>query len=182
MPANGFYFDTIVRQEPIDEEKLDPEDNLEEFGPIGEQELAHIGSELDRVADSPRARIGTFGGTGLGDIALVPAPFLKYPKGIRDVEEWYISTVTRQDYLHEVFTRQCETALKNLEKIHQVVGDAIDVLFVCGTDFGTQQSTFCSPATFKSLYAPYYKQVNDWVHANTSWRRPSSTRAVPWVR
>ena len=170
MPANGFYFDTIVRQEPIDEARLDPEDNLEEFGPIEEVELAHIQAELDRVGDSPRARIGTFGGTGLGDIALVPAPFLKYPKGIRDVEEWYISTVTRQDYLHEVFSRQCEIALENLATIHKLVGDAIDVLFVCGTDFGTQQSTFCSPATFESLYAPYYKQVNDWVHAHTSWK------------
>ena len=170
MPANGFYFDTIVRQEPIDEAQLDPEDNLEEFGPIGEVELAHIQVELDRVGDSPRARIGTFGGTGLGDIALVPAPFLKHPKGIRDGEEWYVSTVTRQDYLHEVFTRQCETALENLETIHRMVGDAIDVLFVCGTDFGTQQSTFCSPASFKSLYAPYYRQVNDWVHAHTSWK------------
>src|SRR4030042_4015227 len=31
MPTNGFFFDTIVRQEPIDEASLNPEDNLEEF-------------------------------------------------------------------------------------------------------------------------------------------------------
>ena len=36
-------------------------------------------------------------GTAFGDIALVPAPFLKHPKGIRDVEEWYISTAARTD-------------------------------------------------------------------------------------
>ena len=36
MPKGGFFFDTIVRQEPIDEAKLDPEDNLEEFGPISD--------------------------------------------------------------------------------------------------------------------------------------------------
>jgi hypothetical protein len=30
-------------------------------------------------------------GTGFGDIALVPAPWLEHPKGIRDVAEWYIS-------------------------------------------------------------------------------------------
>ena len=34
IPAGGYYFDTIVRQPEIDESKLDPQDNLEEFGPI----------------------------------------------------------------------------------------------------------------------------------------------------
>ena len=39
MPKDGFYFDTITRQPPIDDSKLNVEDNLEEFGPIpdGEQ-------------------------------------------------------------------------------------------------------------------------------------------------
>ena len=170
MPVDGFYFDTIVRQQPIDEENLDPEDNLEEFGPISEADLRHIESELERVAHSPRARIGTFGGTGFGDIALVPAPFLKHPRGIRDVEEWYVSTAIRQDYLHQVFSRQCEIALENLDKIHALVGDAIDVIFVCGTDFGTQIATFCSSATFENLYVPYYKQVNAWIHQHTGWK------------
>ncbi|MBT4501430.1 MAG: methyltransferase [Gemmatimonadetes bacterium] len=170
MPVGGFYFDTIIRQEPIDEEHLDPEDNLEEFAPIADEDLQHIAREVERHTDSPRARIGTFGGTGFGDIALVPAPFLKHPKGIRDVEEWYVSTVARQDYIHQVFSKQCDIALQNLEKIHAIVADTIDVLFVCGTDFGTQISTFCSGETFNSLYAPYYKQVNDWVHKHTNWK------------
>ena len=34
MPPGGYYFDTIIRQPPLDEEKLDPQDNLQEFGPI----------------------------------------------------------------------------------------------------------------------------------------------------
>ena len=42
--------------------------------------------------------------------------------------------------------------------------------FVCGTDFGTQTSAFCSVATFRELWFPYYKRVNDWVHANTTWK------------
>ncbi len=39
------------------------------------------------------------GGMAYGDIALVPGPTLKNPKGIRDITEWYMSTVTRQDYI-----------------------------------------------------------------------------------
>jgi hypothetical protein len=28
MPKGGYFFDTIIRQEPFEEEKLNPEDNL----------------------------------------------------------------------------------------------------------------------------------------------------------
>ncbi len=170
MPSNGFFFDTIVRQPVIDEDKLDPEDNLEEFGLISDEDLDHYRNELDRLEGTDRAIVATLGGMAFGDIALVPAPFLKHPKGIRDIAEWYISTAARQDYIHEVFSRQCDYAVQNLEKLNKVLGDRIDVVFLCGTDFGTQVSTFCSPQTFSDLWAPYYRQVNDWIHRNTSWK------------
>jgi hypothetical protein len=170
LPKNGFFFDTIIRQEPIDEAKLDPEDNLEEFGPITEAALDHFEAESRRAGATGRGIIASFGGTALGDIALVPAPGLKHPKGIRDVEEWYVSTLTRRPYIHKVFERQTEIALGNLEKIHSRVGDQVQAVFTCGTDFGTQQSTFCSVAAFRELYMPYYRRINDWVHRHTAWK------------
>jgi hypothetical protein len=170
MPQSGYFFDTIVRQEPIDDEHLNPEDNLEEFQPITAQELAEIAADLEQVGRSGRAVMASLGGTAFGDIALVPAPFLKKPKGIRDISEWYLSTLARRDYIHTVFSRQCEIALQNLEKMHAVIGDRIDAVFVCGTDFGTQTSSFCSESTFRDLYYPYYQQVNRWIHAHTNWK------------
>jgi hypothetical protein len=100
----------------------------------------------------------------------VPAPFLKYPRGIRDVEEWYVSTVTRRELVREVFSRQCDIALANLEKVHAVLGGSIDVLFVTGTDFGTQRGPFISPAAYRDLYQPFHRRVNDWVHEHTTWK------------
>lgn len=170
MPKGGYFFDSIIRQPPIDEDKLDPQDNLEEFGPISDGDLAYFTREAKRLAKGKRAIVATFGGTAFGDIALVPAPFLRRPKGIRDIAEWYISTVSRRDYVHAVFDRQCAIALGNLERIHAAVGDALSAVFICGTDFGTQISTFCSPAAFDDLYAPYYRRVNDWIHAHTKWK------------
>ncbi len=170
MPPHGFFFDTIVRQEPIDEAALNPADNLEEFGPISRQDLDYYARESARAAATGRAVVVTVGGTGLGDIALVPAPFLKRPKGIRDIEEWYISTATRRDYIHSIFEKQTEIALGNLEKVRLAVGGAVDVVFICGTDFGTQQSQFCSVQTFRGLYFSYYKKMNDWIHRHTSWK------------
>jgi hypothetical protein len=170
MPANGYFFDAIVRQEPIDEDKLDPADNCEEFKPLGAEDIAHWRREFDRVRGETRAVVGGIGGTGFGDIALVPAAFLKHPKGIRDISEWYVSLVERRDYIHKVFDFQCDVALKNLATFAALAGDTVDVLMVCGTDFGTQNSQFCSPATFDELYAPYYRRINDWVHAHTKWK------------
>lgn len=170
MPVGGFFFDTIIRQELIDEDRLDPADNLEEFASISDADLTYFETQAHHYATGHRAVVATFGGTAFGDIALVPAPFLKHPKGIRDIAEWYISTVTRREYIHEVFSRQTDIALENLRWISKVVRDAVDVVFVCGTDFGTQTSQFCSPSTFSELYAPYYRRVNDWIHRNTSWK------------
>ena len=170
MPKGGFFFDTVVRQPPIDEDRLDPADNLEEFTPLADDALAWYRREAGRLRGAARGVVAGGPGTAFGDIALVPAPFLAHPKGIRDISEWYISTVARQDYVHAVFERQCDIALDNLARLHAAAGDVIDVLFVCGTDFGTQTSKFCSPETFDSLYAPYYRRVNDWVHAHTGWK------------
>jgi uroporphyrinogen-III decarboxylase len=170
MPSGGHFFDCIVRQDPIDEERLNPEDNLEEYGLISQADLDHIVRATHAAALTGRGVIATFGGTAFGDIALVPGPSLKHPRGIRDVAEWYVSTRSRQDYIHKVFERQCETAILNLEKIHAAIGNSIQAAFICGTDFGTQTSAFCSVKTFNDLYFPYYKQVNDWVHKHTQWK------------
>jgi hypothetical protein len=170
MPEGGYFFDTIVRQEEIVESELDPEDNLEEFGEITDETLSYLETEAAKAADSGRGVLANFGGTGLGDIALVPAPMLKEPKGIRDIAEWYMSTVSRRDYVHEIFSRQTEIALRNLEKIYKAVGERVQAVFICGTDFGTQASQFCSIESFRELYTPYYSKINDWVHRNTGWK------------
>jgi hypothetical protein len=170
MPQGGYFFDSIVRQEPIDDEKLNPEDNLEEFKPITQQDLDHLAFAVRDAAATGAGVIAGFGGTAFGDIALVPGPFLKHPKGLRDVTEWYISTRSRRDYIHKVFERQCEIAIQNLERIYAAAGDNVHAVFICGTDFGTQTSAFCSVETLRDLYFPYYKRVNEWIHAHTPWK------------
>lgn len=170
MPKGFHFFDTIVRQKHFDEDHLEPDDNLEEFKPLTEDELAAIAADVCEAATKGRAVIANFGGTAFGDIALVPAPFLKDPKGIRDVTEWYVSTSSRREYIHQIFSRQCEIALANLARIHQRIGNAVDAVFLCGTDFGTQTSSFCSVPAFRELWLPYYAQVCGWIHRHTTWK------------
>lgn len=170
MPEGSAFFDCIVRQDPIDEEKLNPEDNMEEFGAVTQEDLDHFVHATTAARATGLGVVASFGGTTFGNVGDVPAPMLKHPKGIRDIAEWYISTRSRQEYIHKIFEWQCEIAIKNLAQIYAVVGDNVNVMYLCGTDFGTQTSSFCSVKSFNNLYFPYYKQVCDWVHIHTPWK------------
>lgn len=171
LPESGFFFDAIERNtEEIDDEKLDVEENLEEFILFSEEDIAYWKNIIEKEAATGKGVVASFGGMGLGDIAMVPAMQLKNPKGIRGIAEWYMSTVMRVDYVKEIFDRQTDIALANLQKLYNAVGDLVDVINVCGADFGTQTSQFCSEETFRDLYLPYYKKVNDWIHVHTKWK------------
>lgn len=170
MPKTGYFFDALDRQKPVDDSRLDVEENLEEFTPVSDEDLLYWKNLAETVEGSGRGIVASLGGTALGDIALVPGLNLKDPRGIRGVEEWYISTLIREDYVKEIYDRQTDMAIQNLEKLHGVIGSRIDVVFTCGTDFGTQNSTFCSPETFNRLWLPYYRKVNDWIHSHTNWK------------
>ena len=171
MPAGGFYFDAIVRQRHFDENQLDPADNLEEFLSITPEELAYYEVEANRLfTQTDKAILGNFGGTGFGDIALVPAIQLKDPRGIRDMEEWYMSSLTRRDYVWQVFEKQCEIGLENLQRIYERIGEKISVVYVSGADFGAQNGPFISPKAYRDLYQPFHKIINTWVHQHTGWK------------
>jgi hypothetical protein len=171
MPGSGFFFDAVERVPATDfDADLKLEDNLEEFTLMTDHDLAYWKKELNAARATGRAVIANLGGTALGDIALVPGLNLKQPKGIRAIADWYMSTMVRADFLRELFDRQTDIAVQNLEKINRVAGDCIDVVYECGNDFGTQDSQFCSAESLNDLYGAAYKKVNDWIHQNTSWK------------
>ena len=170
MPKDGFFFDSIIRQKPIDLNNLDPEDNAEQYQPLTEAELDGIEQDARAVATGEYAVFASLVNTALGDIAFVPGPNLTDPKGVRDVAEWYMLTASHPEVVHKIFERQVEVGIDNMAKINARAGDAIDVIFLCGTDFGTQTSSFCSTRTFDSLWKPHYAELCRWIHKNTAWR------------
>ena len=105
-----------------------------------------------------------------GDIALVPATWRKQTKGIRDVSEWYMSLMMRPDHIYNVFAKQCEIALKNVELLAKAIGNHAQVVFVSGTDFGTQNSLFTDLETYRLLFKPFQKAINDKIHKLTNWK------------
>ena len=51
-----------------------------------------------------------------------------------------------------------------------MVGERIDAIYMTGSDFGTQRGPFISPRAYRSLFQPFHKILNDWVHRNTTWK------------
>ena len=171
MPKGSYFFDSIPRQKPLDEDNMDPADNCEEFGLLGEEDVSHFVDNVKSFYDQTNYGIYvTLPGLALGDICLVPAPWMKNPRGIRGVPEWYISLASHQDYIMRIFECQCEFALKNIETLAAALGDMPQVAFVSGTDFAHQSSQFCSNETFREMYGYFYKQMNDRIHQLTKWK------------
>lgn len=172
MPSNGFFFDTIDRSKDFDEENLTPlEDYKDSFYRMTEgaaQYFARKSKEL--FENTSYAVIGNLGGGGVGDVATIPAPNEKHPKGIRKIEDWLMAHILYPEYITEVFKLQTEVMLYNLKMYHQAVGDNIQIVCISGTDFGTQNGEFIDPNLFRKLYKPFYTQINDWVHKNTNWK------------
>jgi hypothetical protein len=171
MPKGGLYFDAIVRQKPIDEDKLDPDDNVEEFGPIPDSELEHFRKSAEYLrANTDYAVILAMPGAALGNVAAIPAPWLESPNGIRDTEEWYISHALRRDYVYEVYDRQTEITMGNLKRVFEAVGNNIEILYLSGSDYGTQRGPLFSPDMFRDLYKPFFVRMCGWIHQNTNWK------------
>ena len=90
LPKGGSFFDAIVRQEPIDEDHLDPKDWADSFTPFSDADLVHFEKEAKRIHEETEyGLVMNFGQGGLGDIAFVPGQNLVRPRGLRDPNLWY---------------------------------------------------------------------------------------------
>lgn len=172
MPAGGYFFDIIDRAPEYDEDNLTPREDFKNFFSVMSDETArYYEKESTRLfTETEYGIIGNLGGAGFGDPGAMPAPFEKHPQGIRKFDEWCMAQALYPEYVHEVFEMQTEFMLKNLEIYKQACGDKIQICWVSGTDFGTQNAEFMSTPMFQDLYKPYYQRVCGWIHENTSWK------------
>ncbi len=177
MPKGGSFFDNRDHFDApfdmdLDEEDLTPEaDWKADFQVCTDEDARYWEEESKKLYEgTDYAIMGVLGGAGLGDVAWIPGPCVKNPKGIRTIQDWLAAHALFPDYVDTVFGMQTEVMLKNLEIYKQAVGERIQIVWISGTDFGTQNGLFLSNNTFRTLYKPYYKQINDWVHKNTGWK------------
>lgn len=171
MPKGGMFFDNIERGDEFDETDYNIEDNLEEWQPYREDDLNWFRKQMDDLRGTDQVVLCNPGaGTALGDPSMVPGPMLKMPKGIRRITDWYMATAVNQEIVREIFDRESDIGIANLKILYETVGNDIQVIYICGTDFGTQRGPFYSKEVFEQVFAPYYKKINNWIHENTNWK------------
>jgi hypothetical protein len=170
MPADGFYFDNLMHSPPFDEGQMDPMEQAEDSQIASDEMLEFHKQKMTAYKSENRAIQVSPGYFGIGDANNIPGPNLKNPKGIRDLAEWYMAPLLYPEYVNKVFDIECERAIETFRKYHDAFGDDIDIVYIDGTDFGTQRSPMINPVTFKEMYVPHYKKMCDWVHKNTSWK------------
>ena len=146
MAKDGYYFDAIVRQKPIREEELDPKKWVDQtLSLYSEDDLMYLKKTVERVYEETEYSIvGNFCDGGLGDIGVVPGLNIKEPDGIRDPEEWYVSLITRKNYINDLFGYQTELVLKNLKMYHEACGGKIDVIDISEPVLGGQRGLLLS--------------------------------------
>lgn len=175
LPKGGTFFDCVPREKfdwDLEEEDLTPlEDFKDDFSVVSDEEARYWEEKsIELYENTDYGIVGMIGGGALGDAAVIPGPGIKHPKGIRRVDDWLMAHSMYPDYIKAVFRYQTDIMLKNLEIYRQAVGDRIQVVWISGTDFGNQMAGMMSLETFRELYKPFYKEINDWVHQHTSWK------------
>lgn len=170
MPVGSVYFDCIEPEIYLDEDNMNPEDNLEEFCVMNEADIAFAVKSVNAAYETGRAVVFGTPGTSLGDVSLITGSNLKNPKGIRRIEEWYTAPLLYPEYVTEVFDRQTDIALENLKLLKDACGEKIDIIYLCGTDFGHQNNTFISSEVYRQVWMPYYQKMANWIHSNTKWK------------
>ena len=172
MPEGGYFFDAMCKSPEYDEDNLTPaEDFKDDFWLMTDEDadwLAENAKLLYTTTD--KAILGVLGAGSIGSPAFIPGAHVLQPKGIRTFEDWTMAQLLYPEYVEEVFEMQTVNCIKNMEIYHQAVGDNIQIISISGTDFGTQNGPIMSMNTFRELYKPYYKRMNDWVHENTNWK------------
>ena len=177
MPKGGSFFDNLDHFDKafdwdLDEDELTPEEDFsDDFKVVTDEDARYWERESKALYEgTDYAVMGVLGGGGLGDAAWIPGPTVKHPRGIRTIPDWLMAQVMYPDYVRRVFAMQTEVMLKNLEIYREAVGERIQVIWVSGTDFATQNGLFFSRDIFRSIYMPFYKKINDWIHENTGWK------------
>lgn len=104
MPKDGYYFDIIVRQQPLDWDHLDPADFAEQFTRYSDDELERLSATADSLyRNTSYSILGSFGGGALGDMPFVLGSELDNPKGIRSYDDFLVAHITHPEYIRGIF-------------------------------------------------------------------------------
>lgn len=160
MPASSYVFDDLQGDESTDYMSMDPP--MEDLNELRQQLEADLltDEKINSIAEyCKRARNSTdrailFNGVPMG---------LKFRKGMAS---WSMFCLLEPDYVKEIHELITEYSIKNYNRLIPEIAPYIDIFMANSDDQGTQNAPILPPDSFRELYVPYYKRMNDVIHSH----------------
>lgn len=67
-------------------------------------------------------------------------------------------------FVHDYHGLTIDLAIHNVRALLPEVAGCVDIVMTAADDWGTQNTTIASPTTYRELFRPYYRRLNDEVH------------------
>jgi hypothetical protein len=158
MPKNGHYFDMPDMLSASGDFSPPPLDKVRQKRRLPEADLEFLqerAAHLRKTTDKALL-LGCWGRLGLGSVGSWP--------------DYLMLLAMDQDYIRDLHAVHNETAAENIDRLYAALGDTIDIVGLDGADYGGQQGELFQPAWFEELFAPYYKEQINYIHAHTPWK------------
>ena len=160
MPPGGLYFERYCSTQLTDEiEMIDPGEWKKTLPLYVDEDLMAMEKAAGYYFENTDYSLhggfvkGKMGSTGLF-------------AGI-NISDWMILLIEEPDYIFSILQASAERTIENLEMYLQAVGKYIDTIFISGTDYGSQRCEIVGPETFKKIYVPNIRLMNDYVHEHS---------------
>ncbi len=140
------------------------------FGDCAKDDLEALAQQLDREALTPEAadEIAAYcrrAQAAGGDRAMLfngVSAMLGFRGGMANFS---MLCLTEPEYVHELHEILIRAALRKAELLVPRIAPYVDIMLINSDDQGTQNSTILPPAVYRDLFTPYYRRLNDRIHA-----------------
>jgi uroporphyrinogen decarboxylase len=156
-PPGGYYFDAVVS--PLEDRPPSLEGLREEY------QIPHedMSEELDRLeAEAKRLREETdYAIVGVCDF--YPSPFLfalSYQKAL-------LYLATNPEYIRALTEIVVEHQMSTVGKLLERIGPYVDMVYLMGDDYATQQGPMMSPKTYREIFLPFHRQIVEFARQHT---------------
>ena len=158
MPKDGYYFDKEDQLRSVGDFEPPALEDVKKENHFTTAELEFLAARAERLRkETDKALLlGAWGKFGLGIVGSIP--------------DFLMLLVLDKGYIKDLFEIRTETALSNMEKAKEYLGENIDIIGIDGFDYGSQNAEMFDPALFEELFVPGFTEQNRWVHENTPWK------------
>ncbi|MBU1881524.1 hypothetical protein KKA08_05775, partial [bacterium] len=151
--AEAYYFDPAGN--PLKD--LSTPAELERFSALFERwdYPAVFDEPVDQLAERAKRR---YAATTRAVVALWNLHYLQAGQIMRGFEQFLVDLMVDKEMARGIFDKLHDVYLRRVDMFMRHFGDAFDIVFLCD-DLGTQQAGMISPALYREMLFPYFREL-----------------------